>query len=255
MTLRVLIADDEPLARERLRQLLLAEPGIEIVGECATGTETVEAIRNGSPHLVLLDVQMPGMDGFEVIRALDMDRLPIIIFVTAHDQFALRAFENHAADYLLKPFDRERFQKALGRARELTQRGGEYRAAKEILGAVAALKAHRKGVDRFAIRSEGRILFVKPDEIEWIQSADNYSELHVGKTVHLLRQTLTTFEKQLATANFVRISRSLIVNVNCISEIRPKSHGDYLVILQDGTELSASRNYRVGLQRILGEPD
>jgi two-component system LytT family response regulator len=247
MTLRVLIADDEPLARERLRQLLQEEPGVEIVGECATGTETVKAIQNESPHLVLLDVRMPELDGFEVIRALGVGRLPTIIFVTAHDEFALRAFEAHAADYLLKPFDRERFQKALCRAREIALRGGENNLVDELLGVIAALKTPPQAVERFAIRSGGRIVFVKPGEIEWIRSADNYSELHVGGTVHLLRQTLAALEQQLPPIKFVRISRSLMVNVDHIKEFRPKSHGDYLVVLYDGIKLSASRNYREGI--------
>ncbi len=252
MILRVLIADDEELARERLRKLLQAEPAIEIVGECATGSETLKAIRSKSPHLVLLDVRMPELDGFEVIRALDAGRLPVIVFVTAHDQFALRAFEAHAVDYLLKPFDRERFRQSLGRVRLMVQQGGEYRRVEEILSGIAASTASQKGIERFAIRLGGRISFVKPAEIEWIQSADNYSELHVGETVHLLRQTLGSLENQLSSTKFARISRSLIVNVDCIKEIHPRSHGDYVVILQDSTRLSASRNYRNGLLRLLG---
>jgi len=253
MTLRVLIADDEPLARERLRELLEAEPAIEIVGECATGGETVQAIQNELPDLVLLDVRMPEMDGFEVIRALDGKSLPIIIFVTAHDQFALRAFETQAADYLLKPFDRERFRQSLSRAREIAQRGGARRRVEEIIAANPVLDAVPKETERFAIRSGGRILFVKADEIEWIQSADNYSELHVGQTAHLLRQSLSALAEELPAAKFARISRSLIVNVERIQEIRSKSHGDYMVILKNGTRLSASRNYRAGLLQLLGK--
>jgi two-component system LytT family response regulator len=254
MTLRVLIADDERLARERLRQLLESEPGVEIAGECATGTEAVQAIQNQSPHLVFLDVRMPELDGFEVIRALGRDRLPIIIFVTAHDQFALRAFEAHAADYLLKPFDRERFQRALARAWEIRKGRLRYPPLEEMIGVVAALKAPPKGVERFAIRSGGRILFVTPDEIEWIRSADNYTELHVGQAVHLLRQTMGGLAHRLPPNEFVRISRSIIVNVARIKELQPKSHGDYLVILEDGRKLAASRNYRDALLKLLGKP-
>lgn len=253
MTLRVLIADDELLARERLRRLLEEEPGIEIVGECSTGSETVRAIQRDSPHLVLLDIGMPELDGFEVIRAVGTERLPAIVFVTAHDRFALRAFEAHAADYLLKPFDRERLQKALDRARDITRRRGAYQPVEELLGLVAGLKALPRTVERFAIRTGGRIVFVAPEEIDWIQSANNYSEFHVGSTVHMLRKTLGALERQLPPAKFVRISRSHMVNIDRIKEVRPKSHGDYSVVAPDGTELPGSRNYRDRLQGLLGK--
>ena len=251
MTLKVVIADDEPLARERLRQLLEAEPGIDIVAECATGTETVLAIQKERPDLVLLDVCMPEMDGFDVIQTLGADHLPAIIFVTAHDRFALRAFEANAADYLLKPFDRDRFRKALGRGRERIKRNAPSHSMAEVMDLLRGLKKSSKIATRFAIRLGGRIVVVKPEEIEWIQGAGNYSELHVGPAVHLLRGSLAELEEQLSPARFIRISRSIIVNVDQIRELRPKSHGDYVVVLRDGKMLSATRNHREKLLRWL----
>lgn len=242
--MKVVIADDERLARDRVRQLLEAEPGIEIVAECATGTETVHAIQKARPDLVLLDVSMPEMDAFEVIKTLGNGHLPAFIFVTAHDQFALRAFEANVADYLLKPFDRDRFRKALHRGRERAKQAAQSDSVVEVLNLLAGLKKPSKIARRFAVRLGGRILVVKPDEIDWIQGAGNYSELHVGGAIHLLRGTLAELEQQLSPTKFIRISRSLIVNVDRIQEIRAKSHGDYVVVLRDGKKLSATRNHR-----------
>ena len=249
--MKVAIADDEPLARERLRELLEGEPGIDIVAECATGTQTVLAIQKERPDLVLLDVSMPEMDAFEVIRALGSDHVPAIIFVTAHDQFALRAFEANAADYLLKPFDRDRLRSALQRGRERAKGNAQSHSVAEVLNLLAGLKSSSKIARHFAVRLGGRILVVKPEEIEWIQGAGNYSELHVGSAVHLLRGTLAQLEQQLSPTKFIRISRSLIVNVDRIQEIRAKSHGDYAVVLRDGKKLSATRNHRENLLRWL----
>ena len=251
MTFKVVIADDERLARERLREFLEAEPGVDIVAECETGSETVLAIQKERPDLVLLDVRMPEMDAFEVIRALGNDHLPAIIFVTGHDQFALRAFEANAADYLLKPFDRDRFRKALHRGRERAKRHAQSHSVSEVMKLFAELKKPSKIARRFAIRLGGRIFVVKPEEIDWIQGAGNYSELHVGTVVHLLRGTLAELEQQLSPTKFIRISRSLIVNVDRIQEIRAKSHGDYGVVLRDGKTLSATRNHRESLLRWL----
>jgi len=251
MTFKVVIADDERLARERLREFLEAEPGVDIVAECATGTETVLAIQKERPDLVLMDVRMPEMDAFEVIRKLGNGHLPAIIFVTAHDRFALHAFEANAADYLLKPFDRERFRKALDRGRERAKRNTQSQSAAEIIKLLGELKKPSKIARRFAVRLGGRIIVVKPDEIDWVQGAGNYSELHVGTAVHLLRGTLAELEEQLSSTQFIRISRSLIVNVDRIQEIRAKSHGDYAVVLRDGNKLSATRNHRETLLRWL----
>ncbi len=251
MKLKLVIADDEPLARERLRELLADEPGVDIVAECATGTETILAIKKQRPDVVLLDVRMPEMDAFEVIRALGKDHLPVIIFVTAHDQFAVRAFEANAADYLLKPFDRDRLRQALQRGRERAKRKAQSHSMAEVLNLLSRLKRSSKLPRRFAIRLGERILVVKPDEIDWIQGAGNYSELHVGGAVHLLRGTLSELEQQLSPNTFIRISRSLIVNVDRIQEIQAKSHGDCVVVLRDGIKLSATRNHREKLLRWL----
>lgn len=253
MILRVLIADDEPLARQRLRQLLRAESDIHIVGECATGTETVQAIEKESPDVVLLDVRMPELDGFEVIQTLPQDRLPAFIFVTAHDRFALRAFEARALDFLLKPFDQDRLQEALQRARAAVKRGRNGHESSHLSKVLKALRGRAQSVKRIEVRSGGRIFFVHADLIDWIQSSDNYVELHVGSAVHLVRGTLGALEEQLRSERFARINRSLIVNADRIKELRTKSHGDYLVVLWDGQELCGSRNYRKGLLQLLGD--
>lgn len=252
--LRVLIADDEPLARTRLRQLLQEEHGVEVAGECASGTETIQAIRLHTPDIVFLDVRMPDLDGFGVIEKLGKVSLPIFIFVTAHERFALRAFAASAVDYLLKPFDRERLQKALLRARETVGHRRDHQGVEQIASLLAGLKAQPKPVERFAVKSQGRVVFVETSGIDWIRGADNYSELHVGETTHLLRQTLASLESDLPQHQFIRISRSLIVNLDSVRELRSSSHGDFAVILRAGTRLSASRNYREKLRRLLDGP-
>lgn len=254
MKLRVLIADDEPLSRERLRQFLREDPRAEVVAECASGTEVVGAIREKSPDLVFLDVRMPELDGFGVIAALKGTPLPAIIFVTGYDQFALRAFEVRAVDYLLKPFDRERFQGALQRALEWMRLASDTQRSLRLAGVLETMAARPKSVARLTIKSGGRISFVNPDEIDWIRAADNYTELHVGQAAHLLRMTITSLIDQLPQDRFVRISRSLLVNLDRVKEIRPRSHGDYIVMLQDGVRLSGSRNYRRTLVELLEKP-
>lgn len=252
MKLRVLIADDEPLARERLRHFLRSEPNIEIVAECATGIDTVKSVRKASPDLLLLDVQMPGLDGLEVIQSLGTDHSPGIIFVTAYDQYALRAFEAHAVDYLLKPFDRGRLQIALRRARERLQRDTATPTNVWLSKVLATLDPPQNCLERVTIKSGGRISIVKTAEIDWIGAADNYVELHVGNSCHLLRMTIGALADQLSKNHFVRISRSLLVNLSRVKEIRRKFHGDCLIILENGTCLSASRSYRKHLARFLG---
>ena len=252
MKLRVLIADDEPLSRERLRELLRAEPGTEVVAECLNGMEAVNAIRQKSPDLVFLDVKMPELDGFGVLEALNGARLPAIIFVTAYDRYALRAFEAHAVDYLLKPFERERFQIALRRACQRLQAGPGLQSSSSLTDLLASLGAPLKPLERMTIKSGDRIKLVKVAEIDWVSAADNYVELYVGKTSHLVRITITALAVQLPQDQFVRISRSVLVNVDRIKEIRPKAHGDYLIFLCNGTRLPGSRNYRRNLAGLLG---
>ena len=252
MKLHVLIADDELLACERLRQFLQAEPEVEIVGECSNGRETVEAIQENSLDVIFLDVRMPELDGFEVIGAVGAEHLPVIVFVTAHDQFALRAFEAHAADYLLKPFSRERFQEALRRARAIVQGKRKHQTMDQVMGLVENLKGFDKPLERLAVKTSGRVLLVKVTEIDWIRGADNYAELHVGKSAHLLRQKVANLERQLPSNQFLRINRSLIVNLDRIKEFRTKSHGDCLVVLHDHTQLPVSRKYRGKLDEVMG---
>ena len=255
MKIRTLIVDDEPLARERLRKLLQEEEDIEILSECDNGTEAVATIREQKPGLVFLDVQMPELDGFGVLAQLDAGSMPAIIFVTAHDKFALRAFEVHALDYLLKPFDRERFQAALCRARQQLQQGSAAELSQRLTALFADLKSGSKPQDRLAVKSSGRVLFVKLDDIDWVEAADNYVNLHVGSESHLLRETMGALEDKLPARKFLRISRSTIVNVERIKEMQPMFHGEYAVILRTGTRLTLSRGYRDKLNQLLGKED
>lgn len=256
MKIRTLIVDDEPLARERLRKLLQAEPDIELVGECADGREALASASKENPDLLFLDVQMPELDGFGVVAGLKNDPLPAIVFVTAYDQFALKAFEVHALDYLLKPFDRERFQKALERARRLVEQRQTGDLRQRLSSLITDLKPEKtepKHLDRIAIKTEGRVLFFKTDEVDWVEAADNYVSIHVGNEEHLHRETLTSLEAKLPPSRFLRISRSTIVNVERIKEMQPMFHGDYVVILRNGTRLNLSRNYRDKLNHLLGK--
>jgi two-component system, LytTR family, response regulator len=244
MRVRTLIADDEELARERLRQLLANQPEIELVGECADGREAVAAIQAKTPDLIFLDVQMPELDGFAVLEAINIEPMPIIVFCTAHDKFALKAFEVHAVDYLLKPFDRERFESALRRALEqVRHRENPARAEAQAAMLTEAL-APAKPAERLAIKLDGRILLVKTSDISWIQAAHNYVEIHEEKKTHMLRETISAIETRLPPEKFVRISRSVIVNVDRVKELQPRFYGEYTVILNDGARLTLSRRYR-----------
>jgi two-component system, LytTR family, response regulator len=252
--LRTLIVDDEPLARGRLRQLLDEEPDIEIIGECEDGMEALETIREQRPDLVLLDVQMPELDGFGMLAELGQENMPAIIFVTAHDQFALRAFEVHALDYLLKPFDAERLQISLKRARAWLERRGSDDLGSRLTAMLMDLRGGAgKTQDRLAVKSSGRVVLLKHEEIDWIEASDNYVNLHVGKESHLLRETMNSLEQRLPADRFLRISRSTIVNLDRVRELQPLFHGEYSVILRDGTRLSLSRGYRDRLSLLLGK--
>ncbi len=250
--IRTLIVDDEPLARERIRHLLHKEPDIEIICECADGRDAVAAIGKYKPDLVFLDVQMPELDGFGVLEQLDRRAMPAIVFVTAHDQFALRAFEVHALDYLLKPFDSGRFRKALERARERIQRQPSADLSRRVSELLADLKPGPKPQNRLAIKSGGKVLFLKIDEIDWIEAADNYVNLHMGNESHLHRETMAALEARFPADKFMRISRSTMVNIERIKELQPMFHGEYTVILRNGTRLTLSRGYREKLNQLLG---
>jgi len=253
MKIRCLIVDDEPLARERLRKLLQEQAEIEIAGECADGREAVRMIAEQAPDLVFLDVQMPELDGFGVLEAISGQRMPAIIFVTAHDKFALRAFEVHALDYLLKPFDRQRFQTALRRAVDQIKDRQTGDLSHRLTALLAEVRHEPKHLQRLAIKSSGRVTFLKTDDIDWVEAADNYVSLHVGTEEHLHRETMAALSEQLSPKKFLRISRSTIVNVDRIKELQPLFHGEYVVILRNGTKLTLTRNYREALQQLLGK--
>jgi two-component system LytT family response regulator len=252
-TIRTLIVDDEPLARERLRTLLASDPDILLIGECEDGQQALAALRAGPCDLAFLDVQMPGLDGLDLVRAAGAERVPAVIFVTAHDCYALPAFEVQAVDYLLKPFDRERFERALGRAKERIAQDRSARAGQQLLTLLQEVRPERQYLDRLLIRSSGRIYFLKIDEIDWVEAAGNYVRLHAGRTAHLLRETLGSLETRLDPRSFVRIHRSTMVNVERIRELQPLFHGDYTVVLRDGTQLPLSRTYRQALAGLLGQ--
>jgi two-component system, LytTR family, response regulator len=249
---RVLIVDDEPLARERLRTLLQEEPGFEIVGEAGDGTTGAESILALQPDLVFLDVQMPGADGFDVIDAVGPDKMPFVVFVTAYDRYALRAFDVHALDYLLKPFDRERFKQALTRARQQLDRNGNGEIERRLAAIVNDLRPTRSRTDRFVVKSGGRIFFVRTGEIDWIEAAGNYVKLHVGNDSHLIRETMNAVESKLSPELFVRIHRCHIVNIEQVRELQPWFNGEYVVFLKNGTRLTLSRGYRERLQERVG---
>jgi two-component system LytT family response regulator len=254
MTIRALIVDDEPLARERLQMMLKPEIDIEVVGEAINGDAAVGAIRKLDPDLVFLDIQMPVIDGFSVITEIGAEQMPLTIFVTAYDRYALRAFEVHALDYLLKPFDRERFQQALARARAQLQ-GKETAALNQRLAALLEqLHGEKQPLERVVVKESGRIFFLKAEEIDWVEAAENYVNIHAGKASHLLRETMSRLETRLDPTRFVRIHRSAIINIERLQELQPLFHGDYTVILNDGTKLTLSRGYKEKFQERLGKP-
>ena len=251
--IKVLVADDEPLARERLSGLLSQESDIEMVGQARDGEEAVTAIHDDSPDLVFLDVQMPQMNGFDVIEAVGSDKMPLVIFVTAYDQHALKAFQVRALDYLLKPFDRERFTDALQRARKQLERDETGDLGRRLLALVKDLRRDQPRSDRLVVKSGGRLFFLRTDEIDWVEAAGNYVRLHVGPASHLLRETMNAIEGRLDPEKFFRIHRSRIVNMERIQELQPWLNGEYAVLLRTGTRLTLSRGYREKLQDRLGK--
>jgi two-component system LytT family response regulator len=249
---RVLVADDEPLARERLRTLLAREEWVDLIAECPNGTAAIHAIGRLQPDIVFLDIQMPGASGFEVIEAVGPERMPLVVFVTAFDQYALRAFDVHALDYLLKPFDRQRFHEALLRARQQLERRPNGDLERRLLELVQDLRPASQRLERFVIKSGGRVFFVRADEIDWIEAAGNYVKLHVGSEGHLFRETMNALESRLDPDTFFRIHRSHIVNIERVKELQPWFNGEYVVFLRDGTRLTLSRGYREKLQDRIG---
>ncbi len=243
MSLRTLITDDEPLARERMMSLLSGEAGIEVVAQASNGQSALEIISRQPIDLVLLDIQMPEMNGFEMVKRIPAERLPIIIFVTVYDQYALDAFEVHAMDYLLKPVPEERLRAALQRVRSALPKPAEdlHRRLAEML---AEMEARRSTADRILLKSDGEIVFYDPEEIDWIESAGNYVTLHMGTKRKFLRETLTNLQKKLRPYGFARISRSVVVNTGRILTMRSVQFGDYSIQLKDATRLTLNRGYR-----------
>jgi two-component system, LytTR family, response regulator len=234
--IRTLIVDDEPLARSNVAVLLRRDPEIQIVGECGSGTEAIEQVRRTKPELLFLDVQMPECDGFDVVERLGKDLPPAIVFVTAYDQYALRAFEAGALDYLLKPFDNVRFEVALGRAKRR----------------ISPRKDHRRKLDRMMVKGAGEIGFVKVSDIDWIEAADYYACLHIGSKSHLVRRSLAELEQDLDPAEFCRVHRSGIVNLQRVRGLKLNEDGEYEIVLEDGSRVRLSRRYRKHLEARLG---
>ncbi len=255
--IRALIVDDEPIARRNIRALLSGDPDVMVVGEAGSGARAVKLIQAGPPDLLFLDVQMPEMSGFDVLKQIDPGQIPAIIFVTAYDQYALRAFEVHALDYLLKPFDDERFSAALRRAKaQIEQR--EAAALKTKLLALLDVEAQQdpaqpkpEYVEKFLVKSASRIFFVKAEEIDWIEASDYYVCLHVGNQSHMLRETMSEMEMKLDPQRFLRIHRSTIVNLSRVKAVQTQPGGEYSVVLEDGTSLRLSRSRHEQIERIL----
>jgi two-component system, LytTR family, response regulator len=251
--IRTLIVDDEPLAREGVRLHLEDHDDFEVVGECGSGEEAVVRIESEQPDLVFLDVQMPGLDGFGVLENIGnhTDRMPAVVFVTAYDQFALRAFEAHALDYLLKPFEAERFGKALDRVRAQLRTRAEAPVDERLRSLLASLGAKENYLERMVARTGGKILILRVDDVDWIEAAANYVRVHIGQKQFLVRETMTNLETRLDPERFLRIHRSIIVRKDRIKELEPLFQGDYSVVLNDGTRLTSSRGYRDKIQSFL----
>lgn len=249
--IRTVIVDDEELARDRIQTLLELQPDVEIVGVCVDGPSAVETIERVQPDLVFLDVQMPGMDGFEVLENLEAERLPAVVFVTAHDGHALRAFEIHALDFLLKPFDQTRFEKALERARSQLTRVNNAALDPRLVSLLEELREERKYSERLIVKSSGRVFFVRTEEIDWVEASGNYVKIHTKSDAHLLRESMKNMEAKLDPKTFVRIHRSAIVNIDRIKELEPWFHGEYIVIMRDGTRLTASRVFSDRLSALI----
>jgi two-component system LytT family response regulator len=251
VSIRCLIVDDEPLSRERVASLLRTLPDAEIVGQCADGSDAIEAIGELSPDLVFLDVQMPEVDGFGVLSAVARQRMPEVIFVTAHDKYALRAFEVHAQDYLLKPFDPDRLFDAYRAAAERIRQNRIGASSERLLALIDDMERVRAHRTRVPIKTDGRVTFLPVEEIDWIESADNHVKIHAKGETHVLRRTLQSMQASLSPADFVRVHRSSIVNVARIEEIQPWFNGEYVVLLRDGTKVQTSRGYRARLEALM----
>jgi two-component system, LytTR family, response regulator len=251
MTIRALIADDEPLARTRVRMMLDGRPGYEIVAECGDGPETVEGIIEHAPALIFLDIKMPALDGFDVLEALDATQVPpAIIFVTAFDAYAVKAFDIRAVDYLLKPFNAVLFEQALERAESRLTRSSQGIDA-DLRAVLETLRSTRAHPDRFLVRAANHLYFVRETDIEWVDAADNYVRLHAGGRAHFVRDTMKSFAVKLRPDRFVRVHRSIIVSLDHIQRLEPHGHGEYLITMRDGSRVASSRSYSERLQALL----
>jgi len=249
--IRALIVDDEPLARERIRTLLAECRNVEVVGECRDGREAVNAILAERPDLVFLDIQMPELDGFEVIKAIGNEFLPAIIFVTSFDEYAIRAFDVNAIDYLLKPINAARFEKAVLRAIDRLTQSNVRESERKLLDFIEVLRAEHQYVTRFVVRSGSRLSFVRASDVDWMDAADNYVRLHVAGREHFVRETLKSVETQLDPEIFIRVHRSIIINFDRVESVEPYSHGEYVVTMKDGAKLTTSRSYSERLRLLL----
>jgi two-component system LytT family response regulator len=243
-SLRALIIDDELPARKKLALLMREETDIEIVGQCSNGLEAIAAIEEQHPDVIFLDIQMPGLNGFEMLEALGTDSVPCVVFVTAYDEYAVKAFEVHALDYLLKPFDRSRLQDCLARVRK------QQRSTNSNLHELLEQFRPKEYLSRFVVKTRGRVLLVKIDDVDSLEASGNYVELRSGKQSYLVRETLNDVERKLDPQRFARVHRSTIVNLDRVQELQPWSHGDFIVVLKDGTKLRLSRRYRQNLKAI-----
>lgn len=245
--MQVLIVDDEPLGRKMVRRMLEPYPEVEIIGECESGEEAINVIESKHPDLIFLDVQMPEIDGFAVLSKISQEKFPLIIFVTAYDEYALRAFEVNALDYLLKPYDRKRFDQAFQRAYNQFTNQKDHLVNERIISLLSESRSPQQFTERFVIKNSGRIFFLDVEEIMWIEADGNYVFLHTLHKKHIFRETISSLESKLNPAKFRQISRSTIVNLNFIKELQPFFRGNYKIVLQDGTELKLSHRYRNNL--------
>jgi two-component system LytT family response regulator len=243
---RALIVDDEPLARAHLKSLLRERGDVDVIGECGDGRSAIDQIRRLTPDLVLLDIQMPELDGLEVIREVGPDAMPAVVFVTAYDEHALAAFEVHAFDYILKPVSRQRFTRSIDRVVGLIRSDAKEQSVTDrpLAALIEAMRGERSALDRIAVKADGRVQFIRVGEIDWIEADDDLVRIHVGKAVHAHRSTLTHLEERLPASKFLRVHRSTLVNVDRIREIQPWFQGDWVLILSDGTRLHSGKSYR-----------
>lgn len=249
--IRTIIADDESLARKKLRVLLSAETGVNVIAECRDGKQTIAAVQAEKPDLLLLDIQMPDLNGFQVLEQIPPELMPSVVFTTAFDQYAIRAFETDALDYLLKPFNQERLHRAIERVKTDILKSHEDGVKARILDLLRRTKPEAAQLRRLVIRTAGRVVFLNLDEVDWIEAAANYVKLHVGKDSFLLREGIGHIAAKLDPERFVRIHRSSIVNVSRIRELQPCDSGEYIAVLRDGKELSCSRGCRPQLLRLI----